>query len=217
MPLEVEGDIMNRKIQSLLLSAIMGALAYLLMYFSFPVMPALPYLKIDFSDIPILLVAFVEGPIGATLSAFIAKFLHYVFTGGEMGIPIGDFTSFLATLAYTLPIYYILKKPITSQLLGYAHQTKKNFNWRAIGSYALATLSLTIVMTVLNYYIITPFYMYVMNFPIDNIRTYILFGIIPFNLLKGLLVSIMAHIVVVKVLPTLIQKFGFAYPKSEHS
>ena len=72
-------------------------------------------------------------------------------------------------------------------------------------------------MTVLNYYIITPFYMYVMNFPIDNIRTYILFGIIPFNLLKGLLVSIMAHIVVVKVLPTLIQKFGFAYPKSEHS
>lgn len=207
---------MNKKTQNLLLSAIMGAIAYILMYASFPVIPALPFLKIDFSDIPIILVAFVQGPLGAFFSAFIARLLHYLFTGGEMGIPLGDMTSLIASMAYILPIYYLLRGQVTKYILHKENAFTTKDKMKKIWAYSLGILCLTFVMSILNYYIITPFYIHIMQFPIDNMCTYILYGIVPFNLIKGVVVSLVGHVVVIKVLPHLISKFGFKAYSQKH-
>ncbi|MGH2103121.1 ECF transporter S component, partial [Aerococcus urinaeequi] len=92
--------------KEIVLVAIVAALSFILMFIGFPIIPALPYLKVDFSLVPILLVAFISGPKKAVAASLIANGLHYMYTGGEMGIPIGDATAFIATIAYILPIYY---------------------------------------------------------------------------------------------------------------
>ena len=89
------------------------------------------------------------------------------------------------------------------------NKSAKEINFgKTIVAYLAATLSLTLVMTILNYFVITPFYMQVMNFDVGNMQTYILAGIIPFNLIKGVLVSLLAHFVLVQTLPTLVNRFG---------
>lgn len=193
--------------KEIVLVAIIGAISFILMFVGFPIIPALPYLKIDFSLIPILLVAFVNGPKSAIGASLIANIMHYVYTGGEMGIPIGDGTSFIANVAYILPIYFLLKDQMQAAYSTGSHGQERN-RTKTFGAYLLGTISLTIVMTILNYFIITPFYMQVMNFDVGNMQTYILAGIIPFNLVKGVLVSILAHVVLVQSLPTLISRFG---------
>lgn len=193
--------------KEIVLVAIVGALSFILMFIGFPIIPALPYLKVDFSLVPILLVAFISGPKKAVAASLIANGLHYMYTGGEMGIPIGDATAFIATIAYILPIYYLLKDQMATVYTGNKSAKEMNFG-KTIAAYLAATLSLSLVMTILNYFVITPFYMQVMNFDVGNMQTYILAGIIPFNLFKGVLVSLLAHFVLVQTLPTLVNRFG---------
>ena len=45
----------HQRIQRLVGIACLGALAFILMFFEFPVLPMAPYLKLDFSDVPVLL------------------------------------------------------------------------------------------------------------------------------------------------------------------
>ncbi|GAB7170933.1 hypothetical protein TUA1478L_29280 [Lactiplantibacillus plantarum] len=48
--------------------ALLGAIAYILMLLEFPILPVAPWMKIDFSDIPILIGLFLFG-VGARLSS----------------------------------------------------------------------------------------------------------------------------------------------------
>lgn len=195
---------MNTNTRRLLLTAIMGALAYIIMFFAFPIIPVVPYVQVDFSDVPILLLTFLQGPISGIAAAAIRSILHYIQTGGDAGYPIGDVTGFLATISYILPIYYIVKGNSKRKIQAIVDKTiLPKSNGRILLGYLCSIISLTVVMTILNYFVITPFYMAVMNFPIANMREYILLGIIPFNIIKGILVAIVSHIILVKVLPLL--------------
>jgi len=163
--------------------SLFGALAFVLMFIAFPVIPAFSYLKIDFSDLPILLSYFLYGPAG------IRSILHYLQTGGDMGYPIGDFASLLATLSYTLPVYYLLNKAKTKTAVIMALLT--------------GTLVLTVVLSIANWFIITPLYMYLLNFEMGSVKELVLAGILPFNIIKGLVVSAVIPLVMPKLKPWL--------------
>ena len=96
---------------------ILAALAWVISMFSFPLLPWVPFLKIDFSDLPILFGMYVYGPVSGIGIAAIRSLLSYVTSGGEAGFPIGDTTAFVATLSFTLPIYFVIrnKKPSMKQ------------------------------------------------------------------------------------------------------
>lgn len=193
-----------QKNRQLIFTAIMGAVAYALMWFEFPILFTLPFLKIDFSDLPILITTFIVGPMGGFFAMLIRGVIHYMQTGGDAGYPIGDLASLAASLAFIFPIYYRFRHndgKCSSSL------DKKYYSRTIVTTYLLATLSLTLVMAFLNYTVITPFYIKVMNFPIPNMAEYILLGIMPFNLIKGLILSFSSHICMIKVLPFARKKF----------
>jgi riboflavin transporter len=169
--------------------SLFGALAFVLMFIAFPVIPAFSYLKIDFSDLPILLSFFLYGPAGGIISALIRSILHYLQTGGDMGYPIGDAAGFLATLAYTLPVYYLLQKS----------KTKAG----VILSLLAGTIVLTVVLSVANWYVFTPLYMNLLNFQMGPIKELVLAGILPFNIIKGLVISAVILLVMPKLKPWL--------------
>ena len=176
----------DQRTRKMVTVGILAALAWVVSQFSFPLLPWAPFLKIDFSDIPILLGMYVYGPMSGIAIAAVRSMLSYVTTGGEAGFPIGDTAAFIATLSYTLPIYFVIRNE------------KPSLKKAVLGG-AGATLSLTAVLAVLNWLVIAPLYMTVMGFSVGPMREYLTVSVMPFNLLKGLFVSIIFFVAFFKL------------------
>lgn len=181
--------------------AMIGAIAFVISIFEFPIIPGLPFLKIDLSDIPIFFATFIFGPAGAIGTSFIRSALQYVRTGGDGGFPIGATASFIASISLVLPIYSVTTKLKASWL------TK-------VFAICLATFSLTLILTIVNWLFVLPAYMAVLNFPINSIQAYLVTALIPFNLIKGGLVSTLIMILFTRLEPWL-KKMRFRVRKSQ--
>ncbi|GAB2322394.1 ECF transporter S component [Alkalibacterium sp. m-11] len=180
----------NNKTKRLVGIAMLASLAWVISMISFPILPGSPFLKIDFSDLAVLFGMYVYGPLAGVAIAFIRSLLSYAQKGGEMGFPIGDTAAFIATLSYTLPLYLIIAKKGTAL----------KFKLLAGGA---ASVSLTATMALANWLFIAPAYMAVMGLSVGPMRTYLLFAIVPFNMIKGPIVAVLFFIAFSKLKPWL--------------
>lgn len=174
----------HSRIQRLVGIACLSALAFILMLFEFPVIPVASYLKIDFSDVPVLLGGYMYGPLGGVLIALLKCLIHGMVNGFSVGELIGILSDFISSLALLLPFCLIWQKTQWS--------TKKQLTVGAIS----ATVVLTVVMSLLNLWVLTPLYMAVWNWkstlPVSQL---VAIGVLPFNIIKGLLVTIVFAII----------------------
>lgn len=189
---------MNNKVQKMVSIAMLAAIGTVLQFVAFPIMPAFSFLKIDFSDIPILLGMFLYGPLAGVITAFVRSLLHLFLTGLAPQNMVGDFASFLASSIFTLPIFYFFGK-------------KKNIRTNRIVGLVSGILALPIFMSIANYFVITPIYLQLygvttQQFLGTSLASYVAIGIVPFNLIKGLLVSGVFLVLHAKLLPWLSKK-----------
>jgi riboflavin transporter len=151
----------------------LSSIAYLLMLLNFP-LPLFPnFLFVDFSDIPALIAALIFGPIAGILVEFFKNVLNYLATGSQTGIPLGHIANFLAGIVFVLPTYYVYNKL----------KTKKGMTLALV----VGTVSMAVIMSILNYIIILPAYTVLMGFP--DMRNLVVPAILPFNILKGVMMS----------------------------
>ncbi|MCM2531785.1 ECF transporter S component [Neobacillus pocheonensis] len=151
----------------------LSSIAYLLMLLNFP-LPLFPnFLFIDFSDIPALIAALIFGPMAGILVEFFKNVLNYFMTGSQTGIPVGHIANFLAGILFILPTYLLYKKL----------KTKKGMTL----ALTLGTLTMAVIMSILNYYFILPAYTSLLKFP--DMRNLVVPAILPFNILKGVIMS----------------------------
>ena len=188
----------NSRVQKLVGVAVLAAMALVLQYLAFPILPAFSFLKIDFSDIQVLLSMFLFGPLAGVSTAFIRSFLHLLTTGiADPANMVGDVASFLASMVFALPIYMFFK------------DAAKKSN-RYLGLF-VGICSLTIFMSVANYFVITPLYLHFYSLSANQmlgmaLSKYIAIGVIPFNIIKGALVSVVFVVLHAKLLPWLSRK-----------
>lgn len=156
--------------------------------FPIPFMP--PFLKFDFSNLPALIGGLAYGPLTGVVIVFIKAVLHLLrtSTGG-----VGELADFLASGSFVL---------VTSVIYKY----KKTRAGAVIGL-RVGTAVTAIIGGLANYYILIPFYTKVMpmeqiilisskiNPLIKNTLGYVLFGAIPFNLIKAVILSVVTFIV----------------------
>ena len=174
--------------------AMIGALAFLIMKIEVPIIPGFDYLKMDFSDSLVALSTLVFGPLGGTMIALFKSLLSLFISGFNPISMIGQLAAFLASLANILPFYFISKK----------HEDKAKYQ---IFGLIVGTLALTVVMSLANYFVLTPMYISLMGFKLNSsLLTYVVSAIIPFNLIKGLINSIVVLILAKTLLPVL-EKF----------
>lgn len=170
-------------VRSMVEMALFAGVAYVLMFVSVPIVPIVPYMKLDLSDLVVLLGMSLFGPAGAVLIAAVKELLYFVSTGLDIVNFIGVLTAFIADLAYILPISYVLKRRAPGQ-----PATLK----RQILAVITGTLTLTVVLSLANWWVITPLYLKVwgmsLGLPVNKL---ILLGVIPFNLLKGIILGIL--------------------------
>ncbi len=180
------------------ITAIMSAMAALLMFIELP-LPFFPsFLKMDISDLPAVIIAFAAGPIWGVAVELIKNIIHMTTT--KTGF-VGEAANFLVGGAFVLTAGVFYKQK----------HTRKG----AIISLAAGTLSMIIMGIIVNYYIILPFYSKIMPFDaiislsakantfiVDKL-TLILYGISPFNALKGIILSVVTLLIYKPLSPIL--------------
>lgn len=104
-------------VRYLTVTAMLSAVAYILMFldFSVPFMPS--FIKMDLSELPALIGSFAMGPVCGVLICLIKNILHLFITstGG-----VGELSNFILGVAFVLPagLIYRYKKTKTSALAG---------------------------------------------------------------------------------------------------
>lgn len=167
-------------------SALFAAIATVVMFFAFPLPFIPPFLKIDLSGTISILAAFMFGPLPAIFITGVKDIIHAfsTTTGG-----VGELADFLMISAFCLTASGIYRRM----------HTKKG----AVLALSGGILVMTIVGCFINKYMLIPFFSQIMpietilklctsiNPLIGSINTYILFGVVPFNMVKGLILSIL--------------------------
>ncbi|MDC4250413.1 ECF transporter S component [Clostridium perfringens] len=157
----------NRFIKLSLLSAI----AVILMYIDFPVIPIFPWLKIDLSDVPALMGAFAFGPLAGVIIELMKNLLILIVKGTGTGF-VGELANFLVGVALVWPAAMVYKK----------NKTKKT----AILGMVLGVLCIEVVGILANVYLLLPAYGMAMSKA--ELMQYVTVGLIPFNGIKSILV-----------------------------
>ncbi|GAY73052.1 ECF transporter S component [Lentilactobacillus kosonis] len=160
--------------------SVLSAFSYILMFISMPIIPFVPWMKIDLSDIPILMATVVFGPVSGIIVAGIKAVLYWITTGASIINFIGVAAAFISSL--TLILGYELVARLTRKFKKWAQNLTMIISM---------TLSITIVMTVLNWLFVLPLYMQLMNMKLSvPLNVVLLYGVAPFNIIKGIIVTI---------------------------
>lgn len=189
----------NDRTKKLVVIGVLSSVAAVLMFFDFPLWFAPNFYKLDFSEIPVLIGAFAYGP-GAGILIELVKIIVRTAITGTQTYGVGEFANFLIGLALVLP----------ASLIYYRHKTKK----RALIGLAVGTLSMATMGALMNAFILLPAYAFFMStqdtvYTVDsfvylgtlvnpwitNLTTFILFAVTPFNLLKGILTSVVVLVI----------------------
>ena len=128
-------------VRCLTVTAMLSAVAYILMFldFSVPFMPA--FIKMDLSELPALIGSFAMGPLCGVVVCLIKNVLHLFITttGG-----VGELSNFILGVAFVLPA-------------GLIYKHKKNRKSALIGSLVGAAF-MGIFSIVSNYFLVYPVY-----------------------------------------------------------
>lgn len=191
------------KIRKLTVTAILGAVATVLMFleFSVPFVPS--FIKMDLSDFPALIAAFALGPLSGVGVCLIKNLINLLVTysGG-----IGELANFLLGCALVIPA-------------GLVYKYTKTRGGAVIGSFVGAA-SMAILSLPINYFIVYPAYAELLM-PMDVIiaayqailprvttlwQALLIFNV-PFTLVKGILCTIVTFILYKPLSPILKGKY----------
>ena len=185
-------------IRYMAVTAMLSAVAFILMFFEFsvPFMPA--FVKLDLSELPALIGAFSMGPLCGVLVCLVKNLLHVLITttGG-----VGELSNFVLGAAFVLPAGFIYKR-------------KKSRKTAIIGSLT-GTVLMALISVVSNYFVMYPFYtaflpmdeiiaMYQAIFPGVNglLECLIVFNM-PFTFIKAMISVVITFLVYNHLVPIL--------------
>ncbi|MGN0243079.1 MAG: ECF transporter S component [Lachnospiraceae bacterium] len=177
-------------------SGVCAAMAIALMYLHFPV-KYLGFLELELSDVPAILCGLTMGPLPGLLVELVKNLVHLLSTSTAAT---GELANFIMSGCFVLGIsipYSLLKGHISR-------------NKNLVLSGLIGTIALVIAGIVVNYFITVPLYItaffggnadplfgMAQEFipSIDSVEKLILIGITPFNVVKGVIVTIVSSLV----------------------
>ena len=194
-----------RAVKTISYVAVFSALAGLLMLLEIPLFFAPSFYKIDLSELPVLICTFYLGPVAGVICELLKVILKLLLKGTTTAF-VGDFGNFLVGCSLVLP----------ASVLYQVKPTKKG----AVAALALGTACLTVFGSLFNAWYLIPKFAELYGIPlkmivsmgteinasITDLRTLVLFAVVPFNLLKGVLVSVLTFLLYKRVQRLFFQK-----------
>jgi len=191
--------------KNMVMMALFGAIAGVLMLFDFSVPIAPSFLKIDLGDLPGILGAFMMGPVQGLIICIIKLMVKLVVKGTSTAF-VGEVANFVAFAAYMLPATLIYKY--------------KKGKSGAILSLAVGTVIVSIVGVLSNYFVMFPMYSKLYGMPLEaiigmgsainshvtDLFTMMIFTVFPFNILKYTIVSVITFLLYKRLKSVLFKK-----------
>ncbi|MBR4578516.1 MAG: ECF transporter S component [Oscillospiraceae bacterium] len=170
-----------------------SAIAGVLMLLEIPLFFAPSFYKMDLSELPVLLCAFYLGPVSGVTAEFIKVCIKLLLKGTTTAF-VGDFANFVVGCMFVLP----------ASAIYHAHKSKRN----SIIGMIVGTLCMTVVGSIFNAYYLIPKFAQLFGMPIDvivsmgtavnqrivSVPTLVLYAVVPFNLLKGAVDSLLTFL-----------------------
>lgn len=188
------------KVRTMAQVGMLSAIAVVLMLFEVPLPFAPAFYEIDFSEVPVLVGCFAMGPAAGVAIEFLKILLNFAINGTATA-GVGEIANFLIGCSLVVPaaLIYKFKKTRTGAIVGMA----------------AGTVFMTAVGCLLNAFVLLPTYAAAFGMPIDglvqmgtavnsaidSLTTFVLFAVAPFNLLKGVLVSLIVFLIYKKISP----------------
>lgn len=186
--------------KSLVKISVLGGIAFILMFIKTPLAFLAPsFMSIDASDVPALIGGFAMGPVQGMLIQLVKNVLKLPMsnTGG-----VGEISNFIVGSVLVMVSSMIYNK-------------KKSYKKAVIGLF-FGVISMAIVATLSNYFVIFPLYSKIMV-PMDTIigmgtaitgkivdlKSMMIFAILPFNLLKGFIEAVITMLLYKRISPIL--------------
>ena len=183
-------------------TAIFAALAGVLMLLEIPLFFAPSFYKLDLSEIPIFICTFYLGPV-AGVAAELVKVLVKLLLKGTSTAFVGDFANFVVGCSFVLP----------ASVVYHAHPGKKT----ALLGMAVGTAVMTVFGSAFNAVYLLPKFSALFGMPMEaiiamgtkvnssitSVSTLVLFAVVPFNLLKGVVVSLLTFLLYKRISPLL--------------
>ena len=162
-------------VKALVQIGMLSAIAIILMMFEIPLPFAPTFYKIDLSEVPVLVGCFAMGPMAGVLVELVKILLNFVMTGTS--------TAGVGEIA----------------LIGIA----------------TGTLLIIVIGCFVNGFVLLPTYAKAFGMPIDalvgmgtavnshitSLSTFVMFAVAPFNLVKGIVVSLVVFLIYKKISP----------------
>ena len=194
----------NSKIRAITVSAIFGAVGFILMLLEFPLAFIIPsFIKMDFSELPALIATFTFGPLYGVLVCLIKNLLH-LFVTSSAGV--GELSNFIlgAVFVGVAGVIYKHNKTRKGALIG-----------TVVGAVIMAVISIAT-----NYYVVYPAFSVLYGLPMpailgmyqailpkaDNLFKALVIFNLPFNIIKGMVDAVICFIIYKKISPIL--KYG---------
>ena len=185
--------------------AMFGAIAAVLMLFEIPLFFAPSFYKIDLSEIPVLMCSFYLGPVAGVICELL-KIIVKLLLKGTSTMFVGDFANFVVGCTFVLPasIIYHVKKSKKTAIIGMASGTAV---MTVFGSLFNAVYLLPKFATIFGMPLEAIIGMGTeVNRAINSVSTLVLFAVVPFNLLKGIVVSVATLFIYKRLEPIFFRK-----------
>ena len=195
---------MNTKVRYITVTAMLSAVAFVLMYLeiAIPIMPS--FIKFDFSDLPALLGSFALGPVCGVLICLIKNVLHLAFSNSMF---VGELSNFILGAVFVAIAGNIYKHK----------KTKKS----AVVSGLVAALVMGIVSVFSNYFVVYPVYykagmaeeailqMYQAIAPsMKSVLQCLICFNLPFTIVKGLIAVVICMLIYKPLSPVLMGRLS---------
>ena len=172
------------------------------MFLEIPLFFAPAFYEIDLSEIPILICTFYLGPVAGVVGELLKIVVKLVLKGTTTAF-VGDFANFVVGCSFVLPasIVYHMNKGKKSALTGMI----------------VGTLVMTVFGSLFNAVYLLPTFADLYGMPLDaiiamgtevnsainSVSTLVLFAVVPFNLLKGAIVTLLTMLLYKRISPLL--------------
>ena len=189
--------------------AVLAALSAVLYFIpGIPVFP--PIYKLDFSTVPVMVAALLDGPIDA-LIVLVIKDLTGLAHSSSMGV--GELADFMTSAALVVSLWGICallaKKDSqeSSKRSVFILRHESLDVWKLICAFVLSVIAMAAVGALVNYWIMIPFYVKVMHLSeekivsmmaklipsVTSVGKLIAYATVPFNLLKGAVICVITY------------------------
>ncbi|MCR5809315.1 MAG: ECF transporter S component [Clostridiales bacterium] len=181
-------------------TALFSAMAGALMLLEIPLFFAPGFYKLDLSELPVMICTFYLGPVAGAVSEFFKIVIKLIIKGTSTAF-VGDFANFAVGCTFVLP----------ASMIYHARPGRKT----ALVGLICGTLIMTVFGSAFNALYLIPKFAKLFHMELDAIVAMgtavnkhittlpklILFAVVPFNLLKGVLISVTTFLLYKRISP----------------